>query len=267
MADVIDKSQAAIAALTRQVEELNSKLENLQRNIDSVGIDQRRLTSQINTIVPLFEYRVDQIYGRILELFGQGEFDKIVVNSMFPSALDSRGGGVFGADHISAREGAVFTSPLTMSGFRIRGSAGIERSDGLYVGAGDHTIAVFGPYVSIETGSYRLDVDVEIVMLGSQGAFDFDVYLVNSDLIAARGAVSITESGTYVYGIDFSVPEGLLSTIEFRFWKSPSFSYRINSLTIIPRAGEESSMVDSDEGDDGGDPLDQFWLAKQSEIG
>lgn len=129
-----------------------------------------------------------------------------------------------------------FGMPLTRHGFRFDPSKASESGTHVLVSQRETGVVLYGPYLELGPGTYRVRWTVGPDKEGAQGlsahltldVFHFDRKLGKRDVeIGADTEVDET------YSIDFTVsPQSALRPIEFRVWQKGDASFCIKNITI-----------------------------------
>lgn len=162
------KRSTKSASLEERITQLESSRDYLKRELMKVSGDLERLKSRQAATVQFYEYRLDQIYHKVLKRLPLVEQD--IGHTSRGLMLESEPDWerlIFEARDSLIRPGRI-ASPLTLSGFRIDTRRAIERLDHIELMPRASGIAVFGPYRKLVPGCYSVRFDLEAVGDGAK---------------------------------------------------------------------------------------------------
>lgn len=236
--------------------EASETIKHMKREINALKETNSSLRGQLESLVMLFEYRVDSIYARLGELLEEQAGPHVEVHLEQPTPVSgepavkpkrNRNSEVdvaafksliadkrFLADqrsrYIRPKRPTVFRQPLHAFGFKYR-SENAAASDGCTAvfGADGRDIAVFGPYFSAEPGHYEL-----VFRSCGTAAIQMDVFCNFSDRILSSYDSEVDNRKFHKVEFEVTTAEhghGL----EFRYFTGDA-DYQIFEIVVLPRA-------------------------------
>jgi glycosyltransferase involved in cell wall biosynthesis len=114
------------------------------------------------------------------------------------------------------------------------------------ISTGEPGRLIYGPYISVSVGSYR--VTIHGVMNSSQGPGGWiDIVANQAKTVLAERALAPGTSGAHLAIIDFDIATAT-SDLEVRVWIEKDVSVKVSMIEVIPLSGGPDAVVSVDSG-------------------
>jgi len=114
------------------------------------------------------------------------------------------------------------------------------------ISTGEPGRLIFGPYVSVSVGTYR--VTIHGVMNSSQGSGGrIDIVANQAKTVLAERALALGTPGPHLAIIDFDIATAI-SDLEVRIWIEKDVSVKVSLIEVIPLSANPDGVVSVDSG-------------------